>query len=216
MAKNTRLYDILEVDPSATMEKIRQQYKALSMKRHPDRSGTQEEFVALQQAFDILSDETKRREYDETGNIPGEAPDTTNEDLSRLMMSLIDSIDVDRVDLIGAMKKKMADAIESSQDVITELHKRIGKRNLAIKRLKRKGGGENILVAVLEQDIKRCDGAIQILHDDIAKARKLHDAIDGYEYSVESWMPEASNLGGGRLYLHEGQGRYWSGLGLKP
>ena len=65
------LYETLGVDRGASVEDIRKAYKAAAREKHPDRGGDAEEFKAIQQAHEILSDEGKRRMYDATGSVDG-------------------------------------------------------------------------------------------------------------------------------------------------
>lgn len=70
MVLNTELYDILEVSPSATDVEIKNSYKKLALKYHPDKStGKEEDFKKVKEAYEILSDPNKRRMYDLTGNV---------------------------------------------------------------------------------------------------------------------------------------------------
>ncbi|CCA67878.1 hypothetical protein PIIN_01701 [Serendipita indica DSM 11827] len=72
-SKFPQYYDLLGIDKSATLDEIRQAYKKMSLKTHPDRSpnATPEErkaatakFQAVADAYYVLSDPTRRREYD--------------------------------------------------------------------------------------------------------------------------------------------------------
>jgi hypothetical protein len=66
-------YSILQVDRKASLEVIKASYRALAFKYHPDRNrtpGAEEEFKKINQAFQVLSDEKKRGEYDLTLNRP--------------------------------------------------------------------------------------------------------------------------------------------------
>ena len=58
-------YDILGIDKNATIKQIKKAYKKMSMKYHPDKNkhGT-EMFKEINEAHQVLSDETKRRDYD--------------------------------------------------------------------------------------------------------------------------------------------------------
>ena len=58
-------YDILGIDKNATKKQIKKAYKKLSMMYHPDKNkhGT-EMFKEINEAHQVLSDETKRRDYD--------------------------------------------------------------------------------------------------------------------------------------------------------
>ena len=68
------LFDILEVEENTDPKTLKQQYKTLAKQYHPDRfpagSAEQEEakgkFSDIGRAYDILSNETKRKQYTET------------------------------------------------------------------------------------------------------------------------------------------------------
>jgi DnaJ homolog subfamily A member 2 len=67
---NERLYKFLSVSKTATDKEIRKAYLKMSMKgdyRHPDKGGTEENFQKLSQAYEILSDTKKRKDYDQFG-----------------------------------------------------------------------------------------------------------------------------------------------------
>lgn len=59
-------YDTLNVSRSASPEEIKRAYRALSLKWHPDRNSSPEamsKFQEIGSAYEILSDESKRHEY---------------------------------------------------------------------------------------------------------------------------------------------------------
>lgn len=65
MEKN--LYKILEVNENSTDEEIRNSYKKLAKKYHPDLNkdkNAEEKFKEINYAYEILSDKSKRKEYD--------------------------------------------------------------------------------------------------------------------------------------------------------
>ncbi len=64
-------YDELGLKPSASPEEIDKAYRILAQKFHPDRNPGREaeakvRFVRIQKAFEVLSNPSKRRKYDET------------------------------------------------------------------------------------------------------------------------------------------------------
>lgn len=63
-------YEILQVTPEATEEVIKAAYKSLVKKYHPD-SGFEKDsalFLQIEEAYTVLSNEQKRRQYDEMLN----------------------------------------------------------------------------------------------------------------------------------------------------
>ena len=64
-------YDILGVPRSATPEQIREAHRKLAKKFHPDLNKTAEagaKFKEIQEAYDLLSDAQKRKQFDQFGH----------------------------------------------------------------------------------------------------------------------------------------------------
>jgi curved DNA-binding protein len=65
-------YDTLGVSRNSTPDEIKKAYRKLAMKYHPDRNPgnktAEEKFKGINEAFDVLSDEKKRRLYDQMGS----------------------------------------------------------------------------------------------------------------------------------------------------
>jgi DnaJ-class molecular chaperone len=57
-------YKILNVEKNASQEEIKKNYRKMSLKMHPDKGGDADKFKELNEAFQILGDEKKRKEYD--------------------------------------------------------------------------------------------------------------------------------------------------------
>jgi DnaJ-class molecular chaperone len=59
------LYSILEVKENSTLNDIKKAYKKLALKYHPDKTNTDStsKFIEISNAYNILSDENKRKEY---------------------------------------------------------------------------------------------------------------------------------------------------------
>ena len=57
-------YDILGVPKGASDDEIKQAYRRLAAKHHPDRGGDTAKFQEIQGAYDTLSDPVKRQQHD--------------------------------------------------------------------------------------------------------------------------------------------------------
>lgn len=68
-------YDVLGVSKNATDDDIKRAYRKLVRENHPDRNPGDKQaearFKEVQEAFDVLSDKTKRAQFDRFGSVGG-------------------------------------------------------------------------------------------------------------------------------------------------
>ena len=64
-------YKVLEVDRSASQKEIKKAFRNLALKYHPDKNPDEDtslKFREIAEAYEVLRDEEKRRQYDQMGH----------------------------------------------------------------------------------------------------------------------------------------------------
>jgi len=67
MVKETKYYDLLEVQPDASESDLKKAYRKKALRLHPDKGGDPELFKEVTHAYEVLSDSQKRSIYDTRG-----------------------------------------------------------------------------------------------------------------------------------------------------
>lgn len=72
MAQKRDYYEVLGVDKGASAEDIKKAYRKMAIKYHPDKNPdnpqAEEKFKEAAEAYEVLSDEAKRKRYDQFGH----------------------------------------------------------------------------------------------------------------------------------------------------
>ncbi|MDE6344119.1 MAG: DnaJ domain-containing protein, partial [Muribaculaceae bacterium] len=75
MASKRDFYEVLGVGKDASADEIKKAYRKLALKYHPDRNPgdkeAEEKFKEAAEAYDVLSNEEKRKRYDQFGHSMG-------------------------------------------------------------------------------------------------------------------------------------------------
>lgn len=69
MSKN--YYETLGVDKNASADEIKKAYRKMAVKYHPDKGGDEEKFKEASEAYNVLSDDQKKSNYDNYGSAEG-------------------------------------------------------------------------------------------------------------------------------------------------
>jgi len=89
MVKETKFYDLLDVQPNAGDADLKKAYRKKALRLHPDKGGDPELFKEVTHAYEVLSDPQKRDIYDARGEAGlAEGPGMGGMDASDLFSSL--------------------------------------------------------------------------------------------------------------------------------
>lgn len=71
LAETEDFYKLLGVEKTATQHEIKKAFRRLALQYHPDKNsdeGAEEQFKKIVEAYEILSDESQRKKYDQFGH----------------------------------------------------------------------------------------------------------------------------------------------------
>ena len=60
-------YEILGITKGASQDEVKKAFHKLAHKHHPDKGGDEKKFKEINEAYQVLSDTTKRSQYDQFG-----------------------------------------------------------------------------------------------------------------------------------------------------
>jgi molecular chaperone DnaJ len=65
-------YEVLGVSKTATADEVKKAFRKLARKHHPDAGGSEDKFKEINEAYEVLSDAEKRKQFDQYGQYFGE------------------------------------------------------------------------------------------------------------------------------------------------
>src|SRR5438876_990418 len=60
-------YEVLGIPKTASQDEIKKAFHKLAHKYHPDKGGDEKKFKEINEAYQVLSDASKRQQYDQFG-----------------------------------------------------------------------------------------------------------------------------------------------------
>jgi hypothetical protein len=185
-----RFYDLLEISEDATQKDIKDAYRRLSSRYHPDKQHgkSQDEaeenakrFVDVKTAYECLNDPEKRVIYDESGDDSSGPKADPVEDLFMTMLNeLIE--DSDSIAELLAKCRHATEALISDVDVRkAEQNKLIWRLERIMKKVKYKGKGANLIEGVYADKIKNAKAGLEDLVDAGNAANGLLTLLKDYE-----------------------------------
>ena len=61
-------YEVLGVGKDASADEIKKAFRRAAVEHHPDRGGDETKFKEINEAYEVLKDDKKRKQYDTFGS----------------------------------------------------------------------------------------------------------------------------------------------------
>lgn len=188
----TDLYTILGVGRNATADEIKKAYRKLAAKHHPDKGGDTDKMTELTRAYSVLSNEKSRDRYDTTGE-EQETPFERKfqEFVQMFFLKIIDTFDVERVDLLGQLKQVARDNIKGTKGAMKDADRRMTDMQKVLNRLEAKG--ENRISAIVQMNIDGIKKEIGTYEDHIKFMGEVLECLGSYHYNFEQQQEEINH-----------------------
>jgi hypothetical protein len=181
------LYDDLGLSSRCTFDEIKQRYRALAQQHHPDKGGDENLFKKIKLAYEVLSDPSRRAEYDATGKIQEDIPIRTEalQELAGLVTHAIEKINPDHDDLIFVMKRELNENISQSKKNIITCNGYIIKLNKILKKVNRKKEGDNFIKSIIEEQVRMREGELKNFNHRIEVCNYMIELLEDYYYGLD-------------------------------
>lgn len=184
------LYDILGVSKDADIKEIKKAYKKKAIETHPDKGGDEELFKKVQEAYEVLSNPTKRNMYDMTGQIHNISfEDRCRRFFGEFVIPNIVEIErtsFERVNAIDLIKALISDKTDALKKEIEKFKDAKEKLEIFLKRKRKKNTkSDDTLGGYFEPHIKNYEAQIFMFEDELEFVEAVSNMINGYEYIFE-------------------------------
>ena len=190
-------YDTLGVPKDADAATIKRAYRKKSRASHPDKGGDHAAMVAVNRAFDTLSDPEKRARYDATGEDGKPArgiDDQARDAVMQIFSALLDRLG-DGDTALDAVARQLAHNLAQIRGGIAAAEKRITRLERARKRLKAKRkAARNFLDDLMADQIAQTRAKIAGAHEQVKVAERAQELLDDFAWQGEDGEQQAGKF----------------------
>lgn len=182
-------YETLGVPRTASADEIKQAFLRKASEQHPDKGGTADGMADINRAYECLSDEKRRADYDETG-ADGEVKPVeieARDALITLFDAAMKNSDGDWLRDVSQMLAQHRNGLEQAKAgtevKLNRLVKRVGKVRVK--------SGENLVEMLLTQQVKALRAQLVTVARGIAVNKTASAMLTAYEVeeeTVQKWL----------------------------
>ncbi len=156
--KCNKLYRRLGITRSASQKAIKIAYREMAREVHPDAGGSDEDFIKVQEAYQVLSDKHRKRHYDQTGEwLSTGIPEQTivqqkgNDVLAQQFSMLIEKSkgNIVYMDVIGTIRKHCRNSLQTIEKDLEEIKVTLDIVDIILELIEHDGKGMNVFEGVL-------------------------------------------------------------------
>lgn len=177
-------YEVLGVDRGATDKEIKDAYRLLVKKHHPDVNdgASSEEFIEIQRAWEVLSSSEERAFYDEHGFSKTDDDMSNLQNLASELVFRCMNADIQPDHLINEIEKEVNDVIEKLKSQKKDCENDLNKMLRQKEALKVKDGLKyDIMSIAIDNLIRQAEAEKFTIEQQVSIREKLLVFIENYE-----------------------------------
>lgn len=184
-------YETLGVDRNAGAEEIKKAHRRRARETHPDVGGDAEAFHQVSAALAILSDPTRRRRFDETGDTESPTPDSKMSKAMGLVAAAVNDMLADDAaiyahDLVCLVQNHFRRDMDGIHGRISELTKVIRRAEALTRRFKAIDTSKpDVVRDALRARIRDAKLSIERFEEEAAVRSMAIEIIGNYEFYAE-------------------------------
>jgi len=187
-------YEILGIPPSASEQQIKSAYRRRARETHPDAGGDGADFALVSKAHAILMDPEARKRFDETGSIDEIAPLTVRQRMIQILAAILQEAlrvegergtSFDHFDFMTPMREAVAINRKQAEANHQRLARASRNQKILLKRIVRKGDGENVFETVIRQNLQQLEPILKASDLDCRAFDMAADELQHYKSDVE-------------------------------
>lgn len=177
------LYKLLGLDKLALPEDIKRAYREKAKENHPDIGGDPKTMSDLNMAYDILSDEEKKKLYDEGKSTNTDYSAIARQELSGLFSATIDNPQIPpEFDMKRYLTDNIIQNIHRTKDMISNSKHAMNK----FEKIKKKIKGREEFIHVLNDKITQLRDSIYKFERAITINELMLGLLKDFEYEFEN------------------------------
>jgi DnaJ domain len=189
-AKKIDPYDVLRVDPAATLGDIKAAYWRRAKDTHPDSGGSAQEFGDVKLAQMVLSDPDRRAHYDRTGEVEEPAPDNIEQGalgLIGVMLKTVLAAEKDPIecDLVALMKAHLVAEIAELNRKLKVIQRSIERAERMRGRFRRNKPGDNTIEQVIDWEIGEFKRSIVMNEAGVKQRERAVELLRDYDFAQD-------------------------------
>lgn len=199
-------YTVLGLNRSADAKTIKKAYRKKAAGAHPDMpGGSPEAFAAVKRAYDMLSDEARKRAFDIHGLTDDKPPQLDDAVLHGalhvLQMELAQVVrtatSVGKLDLLHLMRTKMRNGLEQLTGHMMKTQEQLSNARDLRARFEAKGDKTNFIGQILDREVRDAEEILKKGNVQVEGVRMALRLLDDHTYRRDA---PAKGDGFGRTY----------------